>query len=403
MPAIPAIARPSLNAPTDVRIALVGPARLATLAPHLDIDPCGQLPAGLGGTPVTQLTLALLQAGHDVLLVTLDPSVRDEVVLDGAGLRVRVGPYRASGRSRDAFRAERQAVTAALRGELVDVVHAHWSYEYALGALRVHNPTIVTVRDWAPTILRLTPNPYRFLRLGMNLRALQKARHFTVTSPYMHERLSRWVGGTIPVIPNALDDRLFSQPRSFPTGPATFLAVNDGFSVRKNVQVLLRAFSVVRARLPSARLELVGKDHGYGDEAHRWAAERELDVGVEFVGPVDHAEVMYRFERAHALVHPALEESFGMVLVESMSQGTPVIGGRRSGAVPWVLGDGRAGVLVDVQQPADVASAMIDLVEAPQRWEHWSGQAFSYARERFATSAVVDAYTAYYRDVIDSP
>jgi glycosyltransferase involved in cell wall biosynthesis len=47
-----------------------------------------------------------------------------------------------------------------------------------------------------------------------------------------------------------------------------------------------------------------------------------------------------------------------MTLIEAMSQGLPVVAGAHAGAVPWVLGHGRAGVLVDVDDPRAIARAV---------------------------------------------
>ena len=54
-----------------------------------------------------------------------------------------------------------------------------------------------------------------------------------------------------------------------------------------------------------------------------------------------------------------MEESFGNTLVEAMMLGTPVIGGRDSGAVPWVLDSGRAGELVNVRSEVEVVQALV--------------------------------------------
>ena len=82
-----------------------------------------------------------------------------------------------------------------------------------------------------------------------------------------------------------------------------------------------------------------------------WAQKKGLSDGVNFVGPVDPDELIDIYEQVDLMVHPSMEESFGMVLVEAMARKIPVIGGEKSGAVPWVLDNGKAGVLTDIRSP----------------------------------------------------
>jgi glycosyltransferase involved in cell wall biosynthesis len=381
-------------------IALVGPVRVHDLRPWLDVAPEAALPVGRGGTAVTQLAVGLLQRGFELLIVSLDNSVAEGLVLSGPRLRLLLGPYRGhgAGRAHDAFRAERAFIRDALRREQPDLAHAHWTYEYALGSLASGVPTLVTVRDWAPTMLRLSPDPYRAVRLLMHFATLARGRHFTVTSPYMQRKVRRWTRHRVPVIPNALEDEIFAAgPRPVRSDAApVVLALNHGFGRRKNVATLLEAFARVREQVRSARLRLVGDGYASYGPARRWALARGLEAGVEFVGPVRHAEVAGLLQDSDLFVHPSLEESFGLVLVEAMAQGVPVVGGARSGAVPWVLDGGRAGVLVDVQSPRALADGMLDLLMNRDRRERLAGAGYQRAWESFRVSAVVDRYLTLY-------
>jgi len=387
----------------DVKLGLVGPVQLEPLRPWLDLDEAqsAALPPGHGGTPVTQLAVGMLSRGQSLTIVSLEPSIERPSELRGAQLRLMLGPYRPAHRSRDAFRAERHYIRDALRKDSPDVVHAHWTYEYALGALASARPTLVTVRDWAPTILRLQPDPYRLARLAMSAVTLTRGRWFTVTSPYMRERLERWGRRPMRLIPNAVGDGAFAvdAPIARPSEP-TILAINNGFSRRKNVTVLLDAFQRVRTAWPSSTLSLVGIDYEPGGRAHSWAASRDLLTNVRFLGPVRHARIAELLRRATIFVHPALEESFGLVLVEAMAQRTPVIGGRSSGAVPWVLGDGSAGLLVDVTDPHQLAEAMRSLLADSDLRDLYSEAGFRRAWDNFRVATVLDQYEDCYRSVL---
>jgi glycosyltransferase involved in cell wall biosynthesis len=349
---------------------------------------------------VTKLAVGLLDRGVDLLVVSLDNAVERELVLSGPHLRVLLGPYRGHGhgRARDAFRAERAYVRDALRRERPDLAHAHWTYEYALGSLASGVPTLVTVRDWAPTMLRLSPDPYRAVRLVMHAVTLTRGRHFTVTSPYMRAKVRRWARVTVPVIPNALEEESFAEwPRpTRPVRPPVLVAVNDGFSRRKNVATLLEAFALVREDVRGCRLRLVGSGYASYGPARRWALARGLEPGVEFVGPLSHAEAVALLRDADVFVHPSLEESFGMVIVEAMAQGLPVVAGARSGAVPWVVGGGTAGVLVDVTSARALADGILGLLADHERRERLASAGYARAWDTFRVSRVVDRYLEVY-------
>lgn len=387
-----------------MRIALAGPVRVADLSAWLDLTAVTAVPSGMGGTPVTLLAAALLGRGHEVTVVTLNPGVAGEVVLGGPRLRVCVNPARPRHRARDAYRAERRLLTAALRRERPDLVHAHWTYEYALAALATGLPTLVTVHDWAPRILRMMPDPYRLVRLGMNARVLAGAGHLTTVSPYVAGRLARWGRRDVAVVGNGLDEGMFGAPRrARQPGPGVLVAVIDGFTRWKNVGALLRAHARLAAARPGLRLILVGGGHGPGGEAQRWARSQGLGEGVEFRGPVPYAQIAPLMGAADVCVHPSLEESFGMVVLEAMAQSLPVVGGARSGGVPWLLDGGRAGVLVDVTSPAAIAEGVSGLLDDPARWGGYAAAGRERAWERFRMARNTDGYLAAYARVLTRP
>ena len=388
-----------------VTLAIAGPANLAQLAPLLHSDPAGPPPllSGPTGSVVTQLVAGLVARGHEVLLVTVSDAVDDEVVLEGPRLRVCVGRRRARHRARDAFRAERAYVTARLLRERPELVHAQWTYEYALGALRTGLPTLVSIRDWAPRDVLLYRHPYFFVRFLMNARTLHRGDHFTVSSPSMQRRAERLLRHPVTLIPNAVrDDQFLSTQRQLRHEPSVLLAVNNGFSARKNVRRLLEAFALVRARQPHARLRLVGQRYEQGGPAHRWALEHQLQQGVDFMGPMQHAGVTACMREADLFVHPSLEESFGNVLVEAMAQRLPIVAGANSGAVPWVTGDGAAGLLTDVTSASAMAEATLALLGDEVAWGSASQAGYAYAWKNFRLSQVLQAYEREYDRVLEA-
>jgi glycosyltransferase involved in cell wall biosynthesis len=109
---------------------------------------------------------------------------------------------------------------------------------------------------------------------------------------------------------------------------------------------------------------MLGSGFEKGGPAERWAKRHHADSGVQFVGAVPQAEVLRTLtDDVDVLVHPSLEESFCMSALEAMAIGVPVLGGRGSGAIPWLLEGGKCGRLVNVASPASIASGMRTMLQ----------------------------------------
>lgn len=379
-----------------LRIGIAAPADLGLLAPFF---PGLSLPSGLGSTVVAGLVKGFLAEGYSIVLYTLDETVDRPMRFDAGALTIHVGPYRSRHRMRDLMAAERRAVRDMILSDPPDLLNAHWCYEFALGALATRLPALITVCDWAPTILRLRPDLYRLGRLGMFFWTLARARHFAAPSAHIADLVKAFTRRDCTLVGQPLEDRLFRPaPRLWPGGTPSLISVANGWGRLKNTRTLIQAFAGLRRCMPAAQLTFYGHDHGPGELAEQWARARGLADGIQFAGFLPNRMLLEALGRAHLYVHPSLEESFGQVVLEAMAAGTPVIGGHRSGAVPWLLEAGRAGLLVDPLDAAALCQAMERMLSDPARWEAFSAAGLASARQRFTAQAVA----ARYRDLFQA-
>ena len=118
-----------------------------------------------------------------------------------------------------------------------------------------------------------------------------------------------------------------------------------------------------------------------------------LHHGIEYLGEVTHGEKVELLQNARATLFPIeWEEPFGLVMIESMACGTPVIA-TRHGAVPEVIEHGLSGIIVEhyTQMPAALEAAdRLDPLECRR-----------YVEERFSAKRMVDDYVAAYREAIE--
>lgn len=379
-------------------IGVAGPIDLARLGRRVGAL---ALSDGLRSPVLTDLVVELADRGHRVHVFTLSPDPNDVGEYGNEMMKLHVGLYRARKRGRDLFREERRALVLAMRTNHCDVLHAHWTYEFAIAALHSGTaPVLVSVHDWGPKILRLKPDPYRLVRLLMQAYVLLSAHHLTAVSPYIAEKVSRWFRRTISVVPNGVGVPINLHERSV-SGQFVIGSVNNGFTRLKNVRRLIDAFKLIRAVRPDATLRLVGADFQEGGPAEKYARRHDAIAGVEFLGPVPATEIAMFMRSIDVYVHPSLEESFGTTLVEAMTEGALVVAGSNSGAVPWVLDDGRAGVLADVTDVSSIAEAVLAIESGETDVDSLRMSAFKRATEEFSIGRVADLYEICYRRALE--
>ena len=394
-----------------LHVGIAAPIATADIA-HLLDGPAAPLPRGYAGAPLLgTLIEELLRRGHRVSAFTLSSDLplgeRSTVVARGHNLtlyccpmRPRAWPFNGSrvGRIVDLYAFERRGLERAIAQARPDVVHAHWSYEFAWAALRSGLPHVVTCHDSPFVIARFQRDfrhgAYRWLRAGMAWHVLRQARHVTTVSPYMVGQIQPLCRASVSVVPNPITGRAFARPRIAQPGRQRVLMIANGWDVRKNGAAALRAFALLSESLPGAELRVFGHDHGEGGAAQQWWRQSGLNANVRFCGAVPHGQLLTELSCADAFMHTALEESFGAVLAEALAAGVPVVAGSASGAVPWVVGE--AGRLVDVTRPDAVAAALVDLLGDAAESDRLGRIGRHRVRAMFSAESVAMAYEREY-------
>lgn len=394
-----------------MRLCVAAPIASQDLASRLHSGRA-DLPAGYAGAPLTAVLIgALLDRGHQVTAITLDydlPQGSRAVHARGDGLDLHVLPGRRRawspngwrpGRALDLFAVERHQVEREIRQSGAELVHAHWTYEFAMAALASRLPHVITAHDSPRRVWRHSRNAYRLVRWWMAMQVLRKARVVTAVSDYMANEIADMTKAPIKVVPNPVADSAWRLARPHALrSPAQLGMVCNGWSDLKNPQVALQAFGILQQRLPRAQLSLFGRDFEPGGLGQRWAHSHGLCEGLRFVGLLSHTELLSELSTLDLLLHPALEESFGVAVAEAMAMGLPVVGGQCSGAVPWVVGDG--GVMVDARSPEAMARAAVLILSDPVRHASLSTCARTRVASNFTADRVVEAYLAIYRETI---
>ena len=133
------------------------------------------------------------------------------------------------------------------------------------------------------------------------------------------------------------------------------------FSASKGIVDLVRAMPAIASRMPQAKLAVVG----FGpDEGRIRAAVAELDLGerVSLVGRVAREDIPVHLASADLVVLPSVKvEGLGVVLLEALASGTPVVGSD-VGGIPDIIENGVTGLLCRSQDPANIADTCLRML-----------------------------------------
>jgi glycosyltransferase involved in cell wall biosynthesis len=189
-------------------------------------------------------------------------------------------------------------------------------------------------------------------------------------------------------------------PGPAPTDPPAEprLAIVGRLIPIKGHDVLLAALARVREALPEATLEIAG-DGPLDAELRATVARLGLTDAVSFLGRVSPAAPV--FERAAVVVVPSRGEGFGMVALEAMERGRPVVASD-VGGLPEIVEDGVTGVVVPPDDPEALAAAVVELVRDPARAAALGAAGRERALAAFSQDRCTDRVEELYRAALET-
>jgi len=276
-----------------------------------------------------------------------------------------------------------------------DIVHCHGIFppELAYWAARYSpSPVIVTFHIVNPQLPDFIC--WAFQKIFPNLQLKLKAK--IAVSHATEGWAEKFFPGTYWIIPNGVDLNRFhpdAKP-ALPVGLHPRLLFVGRLEKRKGLEYLIRAMPEVRNKFPDTTLTVVG--HGpLRVYFHKLASQLGISDAIQFVGPVPNNRLAPYYTSATIYISPSIgREAMGIVLIEAMACGVPVIASDIVG-YNEVIENGVNGILCS---PGDVKSlneAIIHLLSSPALRKSLSTRAIMRAREfdwQVVTQKVVDVY-----------
>ncbi len=415
--------KPSIRSkPAGERMAVM---RIGILTTFLKLDPISDSGIGL---LYRALADALVEQGHAVHVVhpTTQPAVAAKAhrelapkwtcdIVPAALPRV-VRRMAASGSWQRQALFERfwaaaatsRALARACAAKDLEIIETHTFAAPALFFLcrRRRPPVVSRVATTTSQMLRSSGEYSRAIRLlaWAEIRATRTSDALLTHSEAHRDQICSLEGydpRRFGIVPLGIADPGFVA--GGPAGPALEFFFVGRFTSRKGVDILLSAIPKVAAACPEATFVLAGDQDG-GQEWRAFCASHSdlVPRRVSAPGRIPEGELDRLYRRCSVFVAPSRYESFGLIYVEAMARGRPVVG-CRTGGVPEVVRDGVTGLLAAPGDPDSLAAAMIRLGTDPLLRDRFSAAARSDFLERFSAARFARSSAAFYSTVKSHP
>ena len=355
------------------------------------------VPGGVN-SHIEHLAREFVRGGHTVWI--LAPSSQPVVAMEGTsfarlGMPVPVPSGGSVARVSVSLWLYRK-LRALLDQEQFDIIHLHEPLTPFLPWLVLQSSHSVNIGTFhafhgRSPVYPITRRPLRrwFSRLHGTIAVSHAAESF----------VSRHFPADYRIIPNGIDVDDFARPRTpipeLSDGKLNILFVGR-LEKRKGLKYLLKAYCRLKWDHPEVRLVIVGP--GTPDrDSHRVLAEHGVQ-DVVFAGAVPKSELPRYYQAADVFCSPATgKESFGIVLLEAMAAGKPIVATNIEGYAA-VVRDGVDGLLAPPRNDAALAAALSDLIEDPGLRARM-GQSGQLRAPDFAWDRVAGRVMDYYETV----
>jgi glycogen(starch) synthase len=272
-------------------------------------------------------------------------------------------------------------------------LHTHWAWPVAR-AIQTHTDTCLIY-----TVHSVDRAEYEIGEEGPNLldrcddqeAALAAADRVIALTRHERELLTRyypWVRRDITVVGNGIDELIGAGEAKEKREPNdSVLVLYSGRLVeRKGIAELLAAIPQVLARAPTTRFVLVGGPAHWGaaDVERQWSSPEisPFRSQIQFTGWLSPEQVAHWYCEADVLVVPSRYEPFGMVVLEGMLHGLPIVAAA-AGGPKEILTHGRTGLLFPPKDVNAFAQALIRLIEDPALRKRLGGAAAQNVRRKW--------------------
>jgi len=365
---------------------------------------CYPVPGG-SGVVATELGIELAKNGHQVHFITYSPPFRLQRFMENIYYhQVEVSNY-------PLFKFPPYTLSLACKMTEIanlwslDLLHVHYAIPHAIAAflaksiLQENKPKIITTLHGTDITLVGTDKSF----CGITQFSIEKSDGITAVSGFLKKTtlLEFSLNKEIEIIPNFVDTERFipqvdkTRRRHFAKDEEKILMHISNFRPVKRVEDVIKIFSLINKNIPS-RLLLIG-DGPELSKALSLAKDYKIEERIVSLGGQDYVESL--LPMADLFLLPSEQESFGLVALEAMSCGVPVMA-TNVGGLPEVILDNVNGFLSPLGDVEFMAERGIELLSDENRLNNFRENCRKRAVERFDSKLIVPLYEKYYEKVI---
>lgn len=232
-------------------------------------------------------------------------------------------------------------------------------------------PHIVSIKGIIADEMRFERGPTRWsmaLQAACEARHVRRAQAVITTSRYAAARLRELYGieKGVAIVPELIDlagwRPLFNATPASRSGPRFTILSVCRFYPRKRLHLLLEAAATLRERIAGIEFRIVGGGPELPRLVRLWR-EKRLEDSVTWLGDLSQTALAAEYKRADVFCLPSVQEGFGIVFLEAMAAGKPIVAARAA-AVPEVVPQG---LLVEPESAEAIAAAITELHRDPER------------------------------------
>lgn len=294
-----------------------------------------------------------------------------------------------------------------IRKDHIDLIHTHWIIPQGIAGAFWRKITGIPHLTTSHVLDITITNHFSWLRSFIQL-VLKGSDSITVNSSFTREQVLKFTSSLKPItiIPMGIDDSWIPFEIQETSG------IKNGHSILfvgriiewKGVDVLIHAVQLVSVNYPDVLLTIIGEGP-CRKKYENLVRKIGFDKIIHFPGKVSDRQLKEAYLKSDLFILPSREknsvvmEGLGVVLLEAMAVGVPVIGSN-TGGIPDIIEDNVNGLLVPPDNPEALAKAILQIFDNPSMAEQFRKTGLKTVKTRFSWDIISEQFADIYKTVI---